>query len=245
MMKLLGCLDLDYFELFLCTVFRSKCYSETEINFWRNWQRAYSQFTVTRYDDVVNVLRFELFSCTVFRGDKRVKYIFNSINSEPIVILGYNLMITSSKCLHLDYFGLFLYTLFRSKYYHKRLKKIFDVIGNGSIVTLGYKVMMSSNFLDLELFCKEIEVDSWRNCQWAYSHSRIYNNGDVVKMFRFQLIWVIFNHHVKGPYIKYVGVGAGGFLWGPWNILGIYWWAMKYFSNFLMGHEIFLYVLFS
>ena len=35
-----------------------------------------------------------------------------------------------------------------------------------------------------------------------------------------------------------------GFLWGPWNILGIYWRAMKYFSKFLMGHEIFSYVLF-
>ena len=41
------------------------------------------------------------------------------------------------------------------------------------------------------------------------------------------------------PYIKYIGGGAGGFLWGPWDILGIYWWAMKYFSKILMGHEIF------
>ena len=39
--------------------------------------------------------------------------------------------------------------------------------------------------------------------------------------------------------------GARGLLWGPWNILGIYWWAMKCFSKFLMGHEIFSYVLFS
>ena len=31
----------------------------------------------------------------------------------------------------------------------------------------------------------------------------------------------IFLHH-KGPYIKYVGGGARGFLWGPSNILGIY-----------------------
>ena len=29
----------------------------------------------------------------------------------------------------------------------------------------------------------------------------------------------------KGPYIKHVGEGAGGFLWGPWHIL--------------MSHEIF------
>ena len=26
----------------------------------------------------------------------------------------------------------------------------------------------------------------------------------------------------KGPYIKYVGGGTGGFLWGSRNILGIY-----------------------
>ena len=52
------------------------------------------------------------------------------------------------------------------------------------------------------------------------------------------------NGGYKEPYIKYVGGGAGGFLWGSWNILGIYWWAMKYFSKFLMGHEIFFYVLF-
>ena len=36
-----------------------------------------------------------------------------------------------------------------------------------------------------------------------------------------------------------------GILWGSWNTLGMYLWAMKYFSKFLMGHEIFLYVLFS
>ena len=52
----------------------------------------------------------------------------------------------------------------------------------------------------------------------------------------------------KGPYIKYVReeggevggqrifVGGGG----SWNILGIYWWAMKFFSKFFMGHKIFL-----
>ena len=49
----------------------------------------------------------------------------------------------------------------------------------------------------------------------------------------------------KGPYIKYAGGGNGGFLWGAWNILGIYWWAIKYFPKFLMGHKIFSYVLFS
>ena len=49
----------------------------------------------------------------------------------------------------------------------------------------------------------------------------------------------------KGSYIKYVGGGTVGFLWRPWNILGICWWAMKYFSKFLMSHKIFSYVLFS
>ena len=33
----------------------------------------------------------------------------------------------------------------------------------------------------------------------------------------------------KGLYIKYVGGGTGGFLWGSWNILG----------NMLLGREIF------
>ena len=28
-------------------------------------------------------------------------------------------------------------------------------------------------------------------------------------------------------------------MWGSWNILGTYWWAMKYFSKFLMDHKIF------
>ena len=49
----------------------------------------------------------------------------------------------------------------------------------------------------------------------------------------------------KEPYIKYLGGGPGGFLWGSWNILGKYWWAMKYFVKFLIGHKIFSYVLFS
>ena len=48
---------------------------------------------------------------------------------------------------------------------------------------------------------------------------------------------------LNGPYIKYVGVGTGGFLWESWNILGIYWWAMKCFSKILIGHKIFSYVL--
>ena len=61
-------------------------------------------------------------------------------------------MMASSKYLDLDYFVLFLCTLFRGKYYPKKLKKTFDVIGNKSIVTLGYKVMILSNFLDFELF---------------------------------------------------------------------------------------------
>ena len=51
-------------------------------------------------------------------------------------------------------------------------------------------------------------------------------------------------NYFKGPYIKYVGEGAGEFLWGSWNILDIYWWAMKYFSKFSMGHQIFSYVLY-
>ena len=33
----------------------------------------------------------------------------------------------------------------------------------------------------------------------------------------------------KVPHIKYIGGGTGGFLHEPWNILGNYWWAMKYF----------------
>ena len=49
----------------------------------------------------------------------------------------------------------------------------------------------------------------------------------------------------KGLYIKYVGGGTRGLLWGSWNILGIYWWAMKHFSKLLMGHKIFSYVLLS
>ena len=59
------------------------------------------------------------------------------------------------------------------------------------------------------------------------------------------VIWQNLKLDIKGPYIKYVGGGAGGFLWGPWNILGIYWLTMKYFSKFLMGHEIFSDVLLS
>ena len=43
------------------------------------------------------------------------------------------------------------------------------------------------------------------------------------------LQFLLHTSHDKGPYSKYVGRGAGGFLWGSWNILGIYWWAMKYF----------------
>ena len=44
------------------------------------------------------------------------------------------------------------------------------------------------------------------------------------------------------PYIKNVwgGRGRGSWrrvLWGPWNILSIYWWAMKYFWQFLIGHK--------
>ena len=48
----------------------------------------------------------------------------------------------------------------------------------------------------------------------------------------------------KGLYIKYPGGGSGGFLSGSWNILGSYWWAMKYLSK-LLGNKIFSYVLFS
>ena len=59
------------------------------------------------------------------------------------------------------------------------------------------------------------------------------------------VIWQNLKLDIKEPYIKYVGGGAGGFLWGSWNILGIYWLTMKYFSKFLMGHEIFSDVLLS
>ena len=34
---------------------------------------------------------------------------------------------------------------------------------------------------------------------------------------------------IKGPYMKYVGEGAGGFLWA----------VLKYFRHILMSHEIF------
>ena len=50
---------------------------------------------------------------------------------------------------------------------------------------------------------------------------------------------------VKRRDIKYLGRGPRGFLWGSWNILGIYWWIMKYFSKFSIGHKIFSHVLFS
>ena len=59
-----------------------------------------------------------------------------------------------------------------------------------------------------------------------------------------EVIWIIL-WNCWGLYIKYIGGGSRGFLWGPWNILGIYWWVMKYFSKVLMGHQIFSYVLFS
>ena len=58
------------------------------------------------------------------------------------------------------------------------------------------------------------------------------------------IYWMSCFVYPKGPYIKYVRGGAGGFLWGSWNILGIYWWAMKYLLKILMGHKIFSYVLF-
>ena len=59
----------------------------------------------------------------------------------------------------------------------------------------------------------------------------------------FWLYYCFFNS--KGPHIKYEGGKGGGFLWGSWNIIGIYWWTMKHFSKFLKGHKIFSYVLFS
>ena len=42
---------------------------------------------------------------------------------------------------------------------------------------------------------------------------------------------------IKEPYLKYIGGETGWFLWGSWNILGTYLWAMKYFLELLMGHK--------
>ena len=93
---------------------------------------------------------FDLFSDALFRiknFSKRLRQIFEVIDSETIVTLGYTVMMASSKCLDLDYFE------FRSKYYYKRLKNIFDEFDSEPIVTLGYKIMMtSSKCLDLNYF---------------------------------------------------------------------------------------------
>ena len=53
-------------------------------------------------------------------------------------------------------------------------------------------------------------------------------------------LWMIVAMQIFCLYME-----RGEFLWRPWNILGIYWWVMKYFSKFLRGHKIFSYVLFS
>ena len=52
--------------------------------------------------------------------------------------------------------------------------------------------------------------------------------GDLVDLYLLDLL-------TMGPYIKYVGEEAGGFLWVSWNILGIYWWAMKHYFFKLGG----------
>ena len=59
----------------------------------------------------------------------------------------------------------------------------------------------------------------------------------IVKMWHYYTYWktdstIVDIMYDKEPYIKYVGGGAGGFLWGPWNILGIHWWAMKCLMHF-------------
>ena len=53
-------------------------------------------------------------------------------------------------------------------------------------------------------------------------------------------LWMIVAMQIFCLYME-----RGEFLWRPWNILGIYWWVMKYFSKFLMGHKMLFYVLFS
>ena len=57
---------------------------------------------------------------------------------------------------------------------------------------------------------------------------------------------VVFFLADKGPYIKYVGGGGGEqrVFMGVMKYFRYILSAMKYFSNFLMGHKIFYYVLF-
>ena len=60
---------------------------------------------------------------------------------------------TSSKCLVLDCFELFVCIFFGRKYNSKRLKNIFDEFGSEPIVTPAYKHMMvSTKCLDHNYF---------------------------------------------------------------------------------------------
>ena len=84
---------------------------------------------------------------------RRLKQIFNVIDSEPKVTLGYQAVMMSSNCLDLDYFELVSCILFRSKYYSKRLENIFEEFDSEPIVTLGYKIIMTSaKCLDFNYF---------------------------------------------------------------------------------------------
>ena len=68
---------------------------------------------------------FQLLSCILFRSkyySKSLKNSFEELESEPIVTLGYKIMITSSKCLDFNYFELFLEALFRGNNFSKRLR---------------------------------------------------------------------------------------------------------------------------
>ena len=75
------------------------------------------------------------------------------IYKEPVVTLGYQVMMMSSKCLDLDCFELFSCVFFGGKYNSKRLKNIFHKFDSEPIVTVGYKsVMISSKSLDFNYF---------------------------------------------------------------------------------------------
>ena len=100
-------------------------------------------------------------------------------------------------------------------------------------------------------------IDRQESILYSFCFSSLLAFYDKIKcfcclVFHF-VIWVIFLYtflccmwksfdrkkqiQIKGPYIKYVGGETGWFLWGSWNILGTYLWAMKYFLELLMGHK--------
>ena len=90
--------------------------------------------------------------------------------------------------------------------------------------------------------CKQV-AQSKQNNEIAISLQYLKENGKNE---------VVFFLADKGPYIKYVGGdggGGGGFeqrvFMGVMKYFRYILWAMKYFSNFLMSHKIFYYVLFS